>query len=171
MPTGKHKNQSSIAKQKRQHSATNLSRRASTNPRTKPGHSKTRKNHSTRFDGKSKGTIKKQVKDTTDSFVRDSSQKAAIEGLLENLADESLRRSHQSVHISFTQMLEYIKKIKKPVKHEHIRLLLDTYSDHIVLPDAQRLALYGDIAAVIERHGGSIEIPYVALLFLAFRQR
>lgn len=129
MPTGKHKNQSSIAKQKRQHSATNLSRRASTNPRTKPGHSKTRKNHSTRFDGKSKGTIKKQVKDTTDSFVRDSSQKAAIEGLLENLADESLRRSHQSVHISFTQMLEYIKKITKPVKHEHIRLLLDTYSD------------------------------------------
>jgi hypothetical protein len=49
--------------------------------------------------------------------------------------------------------------------------LLDTYSDHIVLPDAQRLALYADIAGVIDRHGGSIEIPYVAMLFLAFRQR
>jgi hypothetical protein len=49
--------------------------------------------------------------------------------------------------------------------------LLDTYSDHIVLPDAQRLALYADTTAVIDRHGGSIEIPYVAMLFLAFRTK
>jgi len=45
-----------------------------------------------------------------------------------------------------------------------------TYSDHIVLPHAQRLALYADTTAVIDRHGGSIEIPYVAMLFLAFRR-
>ena len=45
--------------------------------------------------------------------------------------------------------------------------LLDTYSDHIVLPDAARRALYAEIRAVIERRGGAIEIPYVTMLFFA----
>jgi SAM-dependent methyltransferase len=46
--------------------------------------------------------------------------------------------------------------------------LLDTYSDHAVLPDEQRSSLYGDVAAAIEGHGGRVEVPYVALVFLAF---
>ena len=46
--------------------------------------------------------------------------------------------------------------------------LLDTYSDHAVLPDDQRCELYGDIARAIDRHGGGIAIPYVAIVFLAF---
>jgi len=44
--------------------------------------------------------------------------------------------------------------------------LLDTYSDHIVLPDVERRALYAAIRAVIDRRGG-IEIPYVTMLFFA----
>ena len=46
--------------------------------------------------------------------------------------------------------------------------LLDTYSDHAVLPEDQRRSLYADIAGAIDRHGGRIEIPHVAIVFLAF---
>jgi SAM-dependent methyltransferase len=45
--------------------------------------------------------------------------------------------------------------------------LLTTYSDHALLPEPQRTALFGEIAALIERRGGSIEVPYVALAFVA----
>jgi SAM-dependent methyltransferase len=46
--------------------------------------------------------------------------------------------------------------------------LLDTYSDHAVLPDDQRRSLYAQISDAVERHGGRVEIPYVAIAFLAF---
>lgn len=46
--------------------------------------------------------------------------------------------------------------------------LLDTYSDHATLADDRRRALYADIAEVIDRHGGGVELPYVTLAFLAF---
>jgi SAM-dependent methyltransferase len=46
--------------------------------------------------------------------------------------------------------------------------LLDTYSDHATLADDRRRALYADIADLIDRHGGRIEMPYVTLVFLAF---
>lgn len=46
--------------------------------------------------------------------------------------------------------------------------LLDTYSDHATLAEDRRRALYADIADVIDRHGGSLELPYVTLAFLAF---
>ena len=45
--------------------------------------------------------------------------------------------------------------------------LLHTYSDHLRLAEAQRLALFGEIAAVIEGHGGIIDRPYVAALYMA----
>jgi len=45
--------------------------------------------------------------------------------------------------------------------------LLETYSDHAVLPDDQRAALSAGIAEVVERRGGRIEVPYVALVFFA----
>ncbi|HEU4730714.1 MAG TPA: class I SAM-dependent methyltransferase [Kofleriaceae bacterium] len=45
--------------------------------------------------------------------------------------------------------------------------LLDTYSDHALLPDAQRGALYAQLADAIERHGGRFELPYTALVCLA----
>jgi hypothetical protein len=35
------------------------------------------------------------------------------------------------------------------------------------MPDDQRLPLYAEITAAIDRHGGRIEIPYVAMVFLA----
>jgi SAM-dependent methyltransferase len=47
--------------------------------------------------------------------------------------------------------------------------LLATYSDHAVLPAATRGALFADIAAAIDRRGGTIEIPYVTLVFIAHR--
>jgi SAM-dependent methyltransferase len=45
--------------------------------------------------------------------------------------------------------------------------LLGTYSDHLRLPEAQRQNLYEGIAAVIDAHGGVIEKPYVAVLYVA----
>jgi SAM-dependent methyltransferase len=47
--------------------------------------------------------------------------------------------------------------------------LLDTYSDHRVQPDDKRLPLYAAMRAAIDRNGGSVEIPYVTLLFFALR--
>jgi SAM-dependent methyltransferase len=45
--------------------------------------------------------------------------------------------------------------------------LLATYSDHALIADAPRRSLFADIADAIERRGGHIEIPYVALVFFA----
>jgi SAM-dependent methyltransferase len=47
--------------------------------------------------------------------------------------------------------------------------LLSTYSDHAVLPLATRDPLFADIAAAIDQRGGTIEIPYVTLVFIAHR--
>lgn len=45
--------------------------------------------------------------------------------------------------------------------------LLNTYSDHICLEPQVRTRLLDGIAAAIDAHGGTIERPYVAVLFLA----
>lgn len=46
--------------------------------------------------------------------------------------------------------------------------LLDTYSDHAVLAEDRRRSLYAEIVEAIERHGGRVELPYVAIGFIAF---
>ncbi|MFL5313047.1 MAG: class I SAM-dependent methyltransferase [Myxococcales bacterium] len=48
--------------------------------------------------------------------------------------------------------------------------LLETHSDHALLDPARRTALYAAIAGVIERRGGRIEVPYVAMLLLTVRE-
>jgi SAM-dependent methyltransferase len=48
--------------------------------------------------------------------------------------------------------------------------LLATYSDHAVLPDDRRAPLFEAIGAAIDRHGGSIDLPYVAMAFVARRR-
>jgi SAM-dependent methyltransferase len=45
--------------------------------------------------------------------------------------------------------------------------LISTHSDHIVLDEARRAALLGAVAAVLDRHGGGLELPYVTTLFTA----
>jgi ubiquinone/menaquinone biosynthesis C-methylase UbiE len=45
--------------------------------------------------------------------------------------------------------------------------LLNTYSDHLRLSDQRRSVLFEEIAEVIEQHGGHIEKPYLAVLFMA----
>ena len=51
---------------------------------------------------------------------------------------------------------------------EYIRLL-ETYSDHLVLPEATRRALRDAIHDLIEAHGGVIERPVLAVLYVARR--
>lgn len=48
--------------------------------------------------------------------------------------------------------------------------LLDTYSDHATLPADRRDGLRRDVAAALDRRGGTLEIPYVSLAFLARRR-
>jgi len=48
--------------------------------------------------------------------------------------------------------------------------LLETHSDHALLDDGLRTPLYGAIAEAIERRGGRIEVPYVAVLLLTVRE-
>jgi len=47
--------------------------------------------------------------------------------------------------------------------------LLNTYSDHLRLSEQRRKALFEGIAESIERHGGYIEKPYLAVLYIAQR--
>lgn len=47
--------------------------------------------------------------------------------------------------------------------------LISTYSDHAVLPPANRAALFDAIGAAIDRHGGEVVIPYVTFAFVARR--
>lgn len=48
--------------------------------------------------------------------------------------------------------------------------LLDTYSDHRLLPPDTRRALFDGVAAVVDSHGGVLVKPYVAVLYLARRR-
>lgn len=45
--------------------------------------------------------------------------------------------------------------------------LLNTYSDHLRIPEQRRAELYREIAEVIERNGGSIEKQYLAVAYIA----
>ena len=47
--------------------------------------------------------------------------------------------------------------------------LLNTYSDHLRLSEQRRAALFRDIADVIERNGGYIDRPYLAVVYIAQR--
>lgn len=47
--------------------------------------------------------------------------------------------------------------------------LLNTYSDHLRLSEQRRNILFQDIADVIERYGGYIEKPYLAVVYMAQR--
>jgi len=46
-------------------------------------------------------------------------------------------------------------------------MMLDTFSDHIVLPDDDRAALYAGVRSAIERHGGRITVDYAFQLYMA----
>ena len=46
-------------------------------------------------------------------------------------------------------------------------MMLDTFSDHRVLPDDDRAALYTAVRAAIEHHGGNITIDYAFQLYMA----
>jgi hypothetical protein len=47
--------------------------------------------------------------------------------------------------------------------------LLNTYSDHLRLPEERRSELFHDIAEIIDRNGGYIDRPYLAVVYLARR--
>jgi hypothetical protein len=47
--------------------------------------------------------------------------------------------------------------------------MLQTHSDHLGLPQAERAALLCAVAAAIREHGGRVAVRYKALLLLARR--
>lgn len=53
--------------------------------------------------------------------------------------------------------------------HEYLGLL-NTYSDHLSLAEQRRRELFREIAAVIDQHGGYLERPYLAVVYLAQRE-
>ena len=44
--------------------------------------------------------------------------------------------------------------------------LLETFSDHRILPDGDRAALYAGVHEAIQRHGGSHKVDYVFQLYM-----
>jgi SAM-dependent methyltransferase len=86
-----------------------------------------------------------------------------FDDLIERRAD-SLRKSAY-----FTNVV--VRKYPWSVRYEtneHLGLL-NTYSDHLRLSESRRNELFEGIAELIERHGGYIERPYLAALYLAQR--
>jgi hypothetical protein len=49
--------------------------------------------------------------------------------------------------------------------------LLQTHSDHAVLPSARRDALLGAICSVIDAHGGAFDLPYTTRLLMSRLER
>jgi hypothetical protein len=45
--------------------------------------------------------------------------------------------------------------------------LLDTFSDHRTMKEAPQRRLYEDVRTIIDKHGGAIDRPLLATLFLA----
>jgi hypothetical protein len=45
--------------------------------------------------------------------------------------------------------------------------LLNTYSDHLSLPEPIRTSLFSGISEVIQQNGGYIDKPYLAVLYVA----
>lgn len=45
--------------------------------------------------------------------------------------------------------------------------LLETYSDHHVLPPQNKREFFDEIAGILERHGGGRNMPYLTVLYLA----
>lgn len=66
-----------------------------------------------------------------------------------------------------------VKRFPWSVKYDAAQYvgLLGTYSDHLRLPEEQRKRLYDGVIEVITQHGGIIEKPYLAVLYVAQRRR
>ncbi len=54
--------------------------------------------------------------------------------------------------------------------HEYLDLL-GTHSNHILLPEARRSALFGEIGSLIDGRGGTIETRYESVLVVAVKPR
>ena len=64
-----------------------------------------------------------------------------------------------------------VRQFPWSVRYEtaHYIELLNTYTDHLALPDAKRGRLHSGIAQVLERHGGYLHKPYLSRLLVARR--
>ncbi|HTP06801.1 MAG TPA: class I SAM-dependent methyltransferase [Anaerolineae bacterium] len=62
-----------------------------------------------------------------------------------------------------------VKRFPWSIKYDAAQYvgLLGTYSDHLRLPEERRQRLYQSVVAVITQHGGIIEKPYLAVLYVA----
>jgi SAM-dependent methyltransferase len=93
------------------------------------------------------------------------------------LTHKNVRQTQLNVHESNLEKLlgadrfgeivvRQVPWVERYTSAEYV-VLLGTYSDHRMLPDEQRAALHGAIAAAIDVHGGVIEHPYVTDLVAA----
>jgi SAM-dependent methyltransferase len=62
-----------------------------------------------------------------------------------------------------------VKRFPWSVKYDAAQYvgLLGTYSDHLRLSEEKRQGLYDGVSEVIDQHGGIIEKPYLAVLYVA----
>jgi SAM-dependent methyltransferase len=67
----------------------------------------------------------------------------------------------------FREVLTRSHPWRKEFTAEEYVALLDTYSGHRAMPDAQRQTLFSAIAAAIHARGGTITVQYLSTLYLA----
>jgi hypothetical protein len=73
--------------------------------------------------------------------------------------------------IDATELFEPVKDLQYPFEIEYsseqYSQLLNTYSDHRTLEKRQKDKLFEGVKSVIDNHGGKLQKPYVATLYLA----
>lgn len=96
-------------------------------------------------------------------------QIAADEPLLPGIREERIERVVAEIDESghFEEVVVRRYPWSKEYDTEGYIKLLNTYSDHRNLDEATRNSLFAGVREVITRHGGRIENPYLAVLYLA----
>jgi len=91
---------------------------------------------------------------------------------LDSSMDELIRRVETRINESGAFERVQVKTFPWSARYDTTQSLglLTTYSDHLMLSPSVRQHLFDGVAQVIERHGGFIERPYIAVLFIAQRR-
>jgi trans-aconitate methyltransferase len=67
----------------------------------------------------------------------------------------------------FENPIEFSKQWSIMYSHDEYIMLLNTYSDHITIPEPQKSAFFGEISDVIMKMGGEVERLYETLTIVA----
>ncbi len=67
----------------------------------------------------------------------------------------------------FSNPIEFIVEWNKVYSHDEYLMLLNTYSDHLALPDPQKNSFFSEISKIIKEFGGQVERLYETIAIVS----